>query len=188
MVVSPEPAVMRRRALGRGAVDRAVGPGAEHRADEALGLAVCLRPVGPRAQMLQAEDAAGEGVDGRAIGTSVIRQHALDSDAVAAEEANGAAEEGDRGLRLLVAEYLDVGHPRGVVDTDVDVFPAHLLVVAAGRVALARVALQAAVAVDAVACAAVRDSPELLDVDVDQLAGALALVALGRLEPDPPQA
>jgi hypothetical protein len=29
------------------------------------------------------------------------------------------------------------------------------------------------------------DPPELLDVDVDELAGTLALVALGRLEPQP---
>src|SRR4051794_19727910 len=39
MVVAPEPAVKGCGALGRGAVDRAVGPAAQHRADEALGLA-----------------------------------------------------------------------------------------------------------------------------------------------------
>jgi hypothetical protein len=31
-------------------------------------------------------------------------------------------------------------------------------------------------------------APELLDVDVDQLAWALAFITLGRLESEPPQA
>src|SRR5215218_3716916 len=47
--------------LGAG-VDGAVGPAGEQRADEAFGLAVGAWPVGPRAQVAQAERAAGERV------------------------------------------------------------------------------------------------------------------------------
>src|SRR5260221_8823146 len=96
MVVSPEPAVKRCRALGGGAVDRAVGPAAQHRADEALGLAVGLRAVRPGPEVADAEDATGDRVDRRAISGSIVSDHALDLDPVTAEEANGAAKERHR--------------------------------------------------------------------------------------------
>src|SRR5215210_1450464 len=51
MVVGPEPAVKGGGAFSAGAVDRAVGPAAEHGADEALGFAVGARPVGLGAQV-----------------------------------------------------------------------------------------------------------------------------------------
>src|SRR3954447_15951818 len=53
MVVVPEPAVKCCCAFGAVAVDGAVGPAGEHGADEALGFAVGLRSVGPRAQVAQ---------------------------------------------------------------------------------------------------------------------------------------
>jgi hypothetical protein len=65
-------------------------------------------------------------VQHRAIGRSVVRQHALDPDAVASEEAHGTAEERDRRLGRLVCQHLGVGQTRRVVDCDVDVFPAGL--------------------------------------------------------------
>src|SRR5436190_8020692 len=185
MVVAPEPAVKGSGPLGRRAVDGAVGPAAEHRADEALGLAVGLGPVGPRAQVPDPQDAAGERMDRRDVGRSVVGHDALDPDAVAAEEANGAAEERDSGLGLLVAQDLDVGQARCVVDGDVHVFPADESAVAAGEVALAWTALKRPVAVDAVPGATGGDPAELLDIDVDQLARALALVAVRGLEPQP---
>ena len=90
----------------------------------------------------------------------------------------------DRGDRLLVGEHLDVGQAGRVVDADVHELPADALALAGG--VGWRSALQATVAVDAVAGAAVGDAAELLDVDMQQLAGLTALVAirwLGRLEP-----
>ena len=48
----------------------------------------------------------------------------LDPDAVAAVEAEGAAEEADRCGRFLVWEHLGVGEAAVVVDSDVDVLPA----------------------------------------------------------------
>src|SRR5437764_6171080 len=66
-VIELEPAGQAGGALGARAVDRAVGPAAEQRADEALGFAVRARPVGPRAQVPQPERAAGERVQRRAV-------------------------------------------------------------------------------------------------------------------------
>ena len=63
MVVVPEPAVKGGGALRAGAVDRAVGPAAEQGADEALGFAVGLGPVGAGAQVADPERAAGDRVD-----------------------------------------------------------------------------------------------------------------------------
>jgi hypothetical protein len=52
------------------------------------------------------------------MGGPVIGEQALDADAVAAEEAHGALEEGDRAVGSLVAQELDVGQAGGVVDRD----------------------------------------------------------------------
>ena len=60
----------------------------------------------------------------RAVGAAVVGEHALDLDAVAAVEGDGAAEEADRCGRLLVGEHFGVGEAAVVVDGDVDVLPA----------------------------------------------------------------
>src|SRR3970282_2060145 len=89
-------------------------------------------------------------------------------------------EEGDGAPFLLVGHDLGEGDARGVVDADMDKFPADA----------AAVALAGAIAGDAVAAPV--EAAELLDVDVDHLAGRFALVAndrRGRLQIlDPAQA
>jgi hypothetical protein len=74
MVVVPEPAVKCGGPFGAGAVDRSIGPAAEQGADEALGLAVGLRPVGAGAQVADPERAAGKRVSGGAVGGAVVGQ------------------------------------------------------------------------------------------------------------------
>src|SRR3954471_21777286 len=180
MVVVPEPAVKCCCAFGAVAVDGAVGPAGEHGADEALGFAVGLRSVGPRAQVAQTEGAAGDGVQLGAITRAVVGHHALDGDAVAAVEGDGAAQESSDGGGLLVGKYFGVGQARGVVDGDVDVVPTGRLAAAPGGVGNRQLVV-AAGARDALARAAL-DAPELLDVNVDQFAGPLALIALSGLE------
>jgi hypothetical protein len=120
----------------------------------------------------QAEGAAGDGVGERDLGRAVVSHQALHTDAVGVVEAQRAAKEADRGGGLLVGEDLNVGQAGGIVDADVHVLPADLALCALGVGVL--------VAGDAVSGAAL-DAPELLDVDVDQLAGMAALVAVGRL-------
>ena len=102
-----------------------------------------------------------------AVAGAVVGHHPLDLDPVAAEEGEGAAQEAGGGRAFLVVEHLDVGEPGRVVDGDVHELPAD------------PARLRAPVAVDAVAGPA--DPAELLDVDVDELAGPGPLVAVGRL-------
>jgi hypothetical protein len=130
----------------------------------------------------QAELAAGGGVQKRPIGAAVVGHDALDADAVAGEEVDRPPEEAGRRDCLLVDQHLGVGEAAVVVDRDVDELPAGVADAAAiGGVGVG--GLAAPVAGDAMAGA--QDSAELLDVDVDELARAPALVAvrrLGRLE------
>jgi hypothetical protein len=72
VIVGPEPAVESARAFGAGGVDGAVGPAGQQGADEALCFAVGAGPVRAGAQVTQAERAAGERVDGRAITGAVV--------------------------------------------------------------------------------------------------------------------
>jgi hypothetical protein len=73
MVVVPEPSVKGCGAVVAVAVDRAVGPAAEHGADEAFGFAVGLGPAGPGAQVLDAQGAATDRVDLCDVGAAVVR-------------------------------------------------------------------------------------------------------------------
>jgi hypothetical protein len=131
-----------------------------------------------------AERAAGDRVDRGAVGGAVVGQQPLDGHAVAAVEEERAAQERDRRGRLLVREHLGVGEPGAVVDRDVHELPTDLQAPHALSVgASARVAAPARHPMSGAA----RDPAELLDVDVDQLARARALVALGRLEPQAPE-
>jgi hypothetical protein len=93
-------------------------------------------------------------------------------------------QESHGGEGVLVGENFDVGEPGRVIDGDMDVFPADDSAdVALGVGALAGVVPALAVG-DALAGAAV-DPSELLDVDIEQLAWASSLVALGGLEAQP---
>jgi hypothetical protein len=105
---------------------------------------------------------AGAGTGGAevvaAIGIAVVGHDPLDLDAVAGKPGARPLEEGNRAGLALVGEDLGSGQARGVIDRDVQVFPAD-----------AAVAVDHAgpAAGDAVADAG--DPAELLGVDVDQL-------------------
>jgi hypothetical protein len=182
MVIGPEPAVKGCGAFLAVVVDRAVGPAREHGADESLSLAVGLGPVGPGAEVANAQAAAGDRVHGGAVGGAVVGHQLLDRDPVAAIERGGAAQKADHGGASFVSEDFGVGEAGAVVAGDMHAFPADLAPASAGPVGLGRVAAPAPV--DAMPGAAL-DAPELLDVDVNELAWALALVALGGLQPEP---
>src|SRR5207244_3751305 len=83
----------------------------EEGADEALGFPVCLGAVGPRAQVTDAESAAGDGVEGRAVAGAVVAEQPLDLDAMAVVEGDSAAQEADDRDCFLVVEHLSVGEP-----------------------------------------------------------------------------
>ena len=120
---------------------------------------------------------------GRDVGGAVVGHHPLDRDPVATVEGQRPAQKADRGERPLVAQHLDVGKTGGVVDADVN----------ASQPSWRRrtpepsvlVGLPAPAAGDPLASPTL-DPPQLLDVDVDELAGASALIAPGWLEPRRP--
>jgi len=181
MVVVPEPAVECSAAFAAGSVDRAVGPAVEQGADEALGFPVGLRSARPCAGVVDAEPSGGERVAGRTVGGAVVGEDALDLDAVAGKEDDGAVEKAGRGRGPFVGEDFGVGETAVVVDGDVDVVPAAEAAAMAVRVGAARASGAAWACADALASRL--ETAELLDVDVNELARTRALVTDGWLEP-----
>jgi hypothetical protein len=90
---------------------------------------------------------------------------------VAAIEGDGACEEAGRRDRFLVSEDLGVGEAAVVVDGDVDVLPAFVVLVAS------------IVAAASNAMTRPDDATELLHIDVEQLARPRPLVPSWLLEP-----
>src|ERR671939_1887801 len=146
-----------------------VGPFAQGGLDKALGLAVCLGRRGLGPHVLEAEIAAGGAKRLRAIAGAIVGHHTGNRDAEARVVGDRGLEEGDGALLLLIREDLREGHPGGVVDADVDELPPNA----------PALALTGSIAGDAMANAI--EATELFDIDVDQFAGMLALVAANRL-------
>jgi len=182
MVVVPEPAVKGSRTFGAGAVDGAVRPAVGEGADEALGFAVGLRPVGAGAVVADAELAAGERVDLGHVAGAVVGEDRLDGYAVAGKEHARSVQEGGRGCGFLIVEDLGVGESAVVVDGDVDVLPADGAAKPTAVIAAAPVEVLAA---EHMFASAALDPAELLDVDVYELARPRALVTHRLLEPEP---
>src|SRR5262245_45176983 len=163
LVVAVEPGPHGGAALRGAGEGLQVGPFAQAGLDEPFRLAVGSGRVGPGALVLEPGivDRLAEGMAD--IGRPVVGHDPLDGDAQAGEPGDGALEEGDRAFLALVGQDLGEGEARGVVDADVEEVPADAAFPAAP------------VTDDAVADAV--DPAQLLDVDVDELAGPLALVA-----------
>jgi len=142
-----------------------IGPFSKRGLDEALGLAVGLWRIGLDLDVLDAELLAGVGEGTRTIATAVVGHDTLDGDAEAVEVGDRREEEVDRALLLLVGEDVGTGNAGMVVDGDVSELPA-------GGLATA---MAGATAGDTMANAV--EAAELFDVDVDDLAGLLALVS-----------
>src|SRR3954469_11116612 len=167
-VVSVQPDRQRTGAVVRGGVGLSVGPFAQGSLDEALGLAVCLGRIRLGPDVLEAELTAGaaEGLGPKA--GALVGHHTGNRDAEVRVVGDRSLEEGDRALLFLVRKDLRKGHPGGVVDADVDELPSDA----------PALALTGSIACDAMADAV--EAAELFDIDVDQFAGMLALVAANR--------
>jgi hypothetical protein len=100
-----------------------------------------------------------------------------------ANQADGAAQEGDRAGGGEIVEHLGVGQPGVIVDHHVHMLPAGDSVPAA----LAAGALLGCAAADH-AVPGATDASQPLDVDVHELARVAALVAVGRLRRFQPRA
>ena len=105
------------------------------------------------------------GKDARAIRGAVVGQDARDADAAPGEVAHRPGQKARRRLLGFVGEDFDVPEPRAVVDGHMHGLPAD-----AGRPS-------APIAVDAMPDAP--DLPELLDVEMQQIAGHRPFVPIG---------
>src|SRR4029453_16295400 len=153
------------RAVPAGRVGEAGGPTPVQRLHEGLRLPVRLRPSRARVAASEAELEAGLAPGARAVTVAVVGEDALDDDSPPAIPSDGPTQEGQALTRPLAREQLRVGKARVVVDR-------HLQVLPAGRTAsLADVVPEHTLAERP-------EAAELLDVDVQELARALALVAL----------
>jgi len=151
-----------------------VGPLGLESLDEPLGLAVGAGPVGPGPQVADLQIGDRLSMGHGAVAGAVVGHDPLDAHALGGEPGDGATEEPDAGGALLIVEDLDVGEAAGVIDGDVhDVPPGPI---GAPVAALAAMGGQAGTV----------EPAELLDVDVDQLAGVAAAVpvrGLGWFQP-----
>src|SRR3954466_2001820 len=136
--------------------------------DEALGLAVCLGRIGLGPDVLEAEIAAGAAERLGAIAGAIVGHHTGNRDAEVRGVGDRRLEEGDRALLFLVGEDLREGHAGGIVDADVDELPSDA----------PALALTGSITGDAMADPV--EAAELFDIDVDQFAGMLTLVAANR--------
>jgi hypothetical protein len=150
-------------ALAGGWVGSFVGPLAKQGLDEAFGLSVGFGSIGPGAEMAELESLAGGLELVGDVAGAVVGHDGLDMDAAVVEPTERASEEAGGGRRSLIGEDLGVGHSSGVVDGDMDELPTD----AAG--------LDRVISMDTVADPA--DAAQLLDIDMDQLARPLLLVA-----------
>jgi len=145
-----------------------VGPGVspfpQQGLDEAFGLAVRLRAIGTGFEQPDRSTHAQpiEGV--RAVAASVIGEDSFRADAVLAIPGERPFEEASRGGAELILKDLGVSKTRCIVDADMDKFP------------VCPSDSLRAVSVDSMSDPTC-DSCKLFHVQVQQLAGSLALVA-----------
>src|SRR3984885_6997369 len=184
-VIAMEPVVQLGGSLIRVLVGLRVSPFSKHGLDESLGLSVCLRRVGFREDLSQTCSCAGGAEGLRPVARTVVRHHAFDVDPEPGEVSSGGHQEGDSALLALVWHDLHESDARGVVNADVDVFPTD-----------AMVTIDDASRSSSDAMPDRADALELLDVEMDQFAWMVALIAPDRLcrlegrelvEAEPPQ-
>src|ERR1700722_5811057 len=182
MVVGVQPGVKGGAAFGFGGVGAGVGPFVGEGAVEPFDFAVGLGPVGAGALVGDAQVRAGSGPVAGAVAATVVGEDALDGDPGGGVPGGGAGQERGRGFLALVGEDLGIGEPGVVVQDGVQIAVAQLgvaVAVAAGAGSRGPVLL-ALCAPGGAPATAVGDVAELLDVSVDELAGAVALVAADR--------
>jgi hypothetical protein len=147
-----------------------VSPLTGDRLDEALGLAIGLRASGEA--MFDAELLAGCGEEFGAIGGAAIGEEALDANAVSGVEGDGLAESVEGTGDLFVGEQTGEGEAAVIIDGDVQRLDAGTWI-AVGAIAGSADARR-------------REAAQLLDVEMEKIAGSVAFVAddwrLGRLE------
>ena len=161
--VAWKPAVSLLRVLER----HGVGPFPAERLNEPFGLAVGPGGVGPGPDVPEPHGQAGHGELPGDVCRPVVRHDPPALDPLPVEPGDGSGQKADHGGLLLVGQHLHVGEARGVIYCDVDLVVADPI----GPPFLP-------VAGDPVAY--LPEAGQGLDIDVDQVARSLPLVALHR--------
>ena len=152
-------------AVVAGVIGTGIGPLTRDGLDEAFGLTVGLGAIGFGEEMLEAELMAGGGEGFGAIGGAAIGEDLLDFDSVSGIEADGLLQSVEDAGSPFVWEQTSEGEAGMVVDGDVETFDAGAWVTGG--------------AIAGGADAGAREATELLDVEVEELAGEVAFVTLG---------
>ena len=121
MVVPVDPGLQGAIAGGVGAIQPPIRPLLQHGAVEPLHLAVRLWPVGAGPPMPHATISQRGPEQPAAVADPVVGQDPGHGDAVQGEPMASAVPEPSAGLGSLVAQDLDIGQPRVVVDRGVQV-------------------------------------------------------------------
>ena len=148
-----------------GVIGTGIGPLASDGLDETFGFAIGLRSVGFGEEMLEAELSAGSSEGFGAIGGAAICEDLLDDDAMSGVKGEGLVEGVENALSLFVREQTSEGEAGVIINGDVQAFDAG-----------AGVALSA---VTGGADSWASEAAELLDIEVEELAGVVAFVTPG---------
>src|SRR5215469_15856270 len=142
-----------------------ISPFSQRGLDETFGFAVGLRGVRLNPDVLDSELFASAGEGFGEVAATIVSHDAFDGNAEAPEVGDGGDQERDGAFLLLVGEDLGTRYPGMVIDSDVDAFPACTLTAAI------------ACAASGYAVAHAAETAELLNIEMDDLAWFLALVA-----------
>ncbi len=118
-----EPGLEMLGAMGGVGVNGRIGPFAQRGLDEAFGFAIGARSVRACEEVAQTTALAGGLELMGAIARAVIAHETLRFNAQGSKVGQSALHERDRTLVVLLRHDLGKGQPRGIVNTDMDIFP-----------------------------------------------------------------
>lgn len=166
-IVVVEERVESESSVERGWIGSAVSPTAQESLDESFGLSVGAGTVGPGAQMAQAEALAGRGEAAGYVAGTVVGHDARDVDSMAGVPGDQPSKEGDSGGRSFISQDFGISQTGSVVHGNMDELPTSTS--------------SALFAVASNAMADDLDAAQLLDIDVDELARQIPLIAANGL-------
>jgi len=162
-IVKAKPSRKVRGAKVTGVIEASIGPLAKQCLDESLGLAVGLGRARPGAQVPQPQGLANVVEEVGAIAVAVVGEQALDRDSLGCEPGDSAAQELAAAARVLIGEDFGIGDAGMVIDGHVHELPAGAATSGAPPSSDAMTGL--------------RETAQLLRIQVQQIAGPAPLVA-----------
>ena len=148
----------------RTAIGHAIGPLAQQRLNEALGFPVGLRPIRSREAVPHRPALTHRRDDTGAIRHRVVGEQPAQADAPPTKPGERALEKRRTGWGISRGEHLGIGQSRRIIDSDVEILPAHLA--------------RAPAAIPMNAMPNADHAAEPFQIDVQQVADVRPLIAL----------